>query len=157
MISSEDSLNNNNDKMVSGFDESTCSGDSDCDIFDNADDIITENSTVWVNTNGVISQGKTIKISFRKLPQDFNNLKLIQIDTKKEDRVLIQNCSRECRNKIIPISTQKYKKGADMDESVFYITLKMQINKKGMTTTHVDDFVGTYVVKLCGVKTDNYF
>ena len=44
-----------------------------------------------------------------------------------------------------------------MDESVFYITLNMQINKKGMTTTHVDDFVGTYVVKLCGVKTDNYF
>ena len=72
MISSEDSLNNNNDNMVSGFDESTCSVDSDCDIFDNADDIITEDSTVWVNT-------------------------------------------------------------------------------------HVDDFVVTYIVKLSGVKTDNYF
>ena len=58
--------------MVSGFDESTFSGDSDCDIFDNAEDIINEDSTVWVNT-------------------------------------------------------------------------------------HVDDFVGTYIVKLSGVKTDNYF
>ena len=44
-----------------------------------------------------------------------------------------------------------------MDESVFDITLKIQIQKKGMTTTHVDDFVGTYVAKLCGMKTDNYF
>ena len=58
MISNEDSLNNNNDNMFSGFDESTCSGDSDCDIFDNADDIITEDSTVCINTNKVISRGR---------------------------------------------------------------------------------------------------
>ena len=51
MISSEDSLNFDNDRMVSGFDESTFSGDSDCDIFDNVDDVITEDSTVWVNTH----------------------------------------------------------------------------------------------------------
>ena len=60
MISSEDSLNNNNDNMVSAFDESTCLGDSDCDILDNADDIIifTEDSTVWFNTYKVISRGR---------------------------------------------------------------------------------------------------
>ena len=84
-------------------------------------------------------------------------MKLIKIDTKKEDRVLIQNCSRECRNKIIPISTQKYKKGADMDESVFYIILKIKIKKKGITTTHVDDFMGTYVMKLCDLKLTTIF
>ena len=44
-----------------------------------------------------------------------------------------------------------------MDEYVFDITLKIQIQKKGMTTTHVDGFVGTFVVKLRGVKTNNYF
>ena len=91
------------------------------------------------------------------MPLDSSNLKLIYIDTKKEDRVLIQNCSMEYGNKIILISTEKYMKGANMDEFVFYITLKMQIKKKGMTTTHVDDFVGNYIVKLRGVKTDNYF
>ena len=54
MISSEDYVTNNDDDLVSEqnkFDESTCSVDSVCDIFDNDEEIITENSIVWVNTN----------------------------------------------------------------------------------------------------------
>ena len=54
MRSSADSINDNNDDLVGGFDTSTCSGDSVYDIFDNEDDIITENYTVWFNTNKLI-------------------------------------------------------------------------------------------------------
>ena len=77
MRSSEDYVNKNNDIMVSGFDELTCSDDSACDILDNKDRIITEDSNVCVTTNNVIFQGKAIEISFSNLQQDFNNLKLI--------------------------------------------------------------------------------
>ena len=48
--------------MVSGFDESTCSVDSDCEIFDNADNIITEDSPVWINTNKVTFRGSSLKL-----------------------------------------------------------------------------------------------
>ena len=34
---SEDSVNNNDDNLVSGFDKSTCSDGSVCDIFYNED------------------------------------------------------------------------------------------------------------------------
>ena len=42
---------NGNDDLVSEFYASTCSGDNVYDIFENEDEIITENSIVWVNTN----------------------------------------------------------------------------------------------------------
>ena len=50
MRSSTDSVNDN-DYLVSGFDSSTCSGDNVYDIFENEDEIISEDSNVWVNTN----------------------------------------------------------------------------------------------------------
>ena len=81
--------------LVRGFEESTCSGDSVCDIFDNEDYIITEDSIVWVNTKKEIGQGMVVRIPFSDLPHHSNNLKLIWIDTKNEDIVLIKNCSRE--------------------------------------------------------------
>ena len=43
--------------------------------------------------------------------------------------VLIENCSREYRQKIIPISTQKYKGGGVMEKSVLDITTGIR-NKK---------------------------
>ena len=61
MSSSEDSVNNNDDNLVCGFFESTCSGDSVCDILDNEDELITEYSIVWVNNNKVIFQGGSLK------------------------------------------------------------------------------------------------
>ena len=42
-----------------------------------------------------------------------------------------------------------------MEESVFDLTLKIQIYKKGMTTTQVNNFVVTFVVKLRGVESKN--
>ena len=51
MRSNEVSVTNNDDNLVSGFEKSTCSGDTVCDIFENEDEIITENSIVWVNSN----------------------------------------------------------------------------------------------------------
>ena len=73
MRSSGYSVNDNDDILVSGFDESTSSGESVCDIFYIKDEIITEDSTICV---------RVIKIPFSDLPQDFNNLKLIWINTK---------------------------------------------------------------------------
>ena len=43
-----------------------------------------------------------------------------------------------------------------MEESIFYITFKIQIYK-GITTTQVNNFVRTFVVKLRGVETENHF
>ena len=77
--------------MVSGFYESTCSGDIICDIFENENKIITEDSTVWFKTNKAIWEGKVIKIPFRDLPHYSNNLKLICINTKNEERILIRS------------------------------------------------------------------
>ena len=48
---SEDSVNNNDDNLVCGFVEFTCSGERVCDILDNEDEIITEDYIVWVNSN----------------------------------------------------------------------------------------------------------
>ena len=51
MGSSADYENENNENLVNGFDECTCSGYSVCNIFENEDDIITEYSTVWGKSN----------------------------------------------------------------------------------------------------------
>ena len=51
MRSSSDYVNNNDDNLVSRFDESTCSGDTVGEIFDNVDNIITEGSIILVNNN----------------------------------------------------------------------------------------------------------
>ena len=89
MRSNEVSVTNNDRNLVSGFDRYTCSGDSICDIFENKYEIITENSIVWFNTNKSICQGKVIKIPSGDFPHYYNHLKLIWMDTKKEDKVLI--------------------------------------------------------------------
>ena len=48
---SEEYGNNNDDNLVCGFFESTCLGDSVCDILKNKEKIITEDSIFWVNNN----------------------------------------------------------------------------------------------------------
>ena len=80
--------------MVGECDASTCSGDNFYDIYENEEEIITKDSIVWVNTNITIWEGGVIKIPFSDFPEDFNYLKLIWINTKKEDRVLIINFSK---------------------------------------------------------------
>ena len=54
-------------------------------------------------------EGRFIKITFSDLPEDSNDLKLIWINTKKEDRFLIRNCFKEYKHKRITISNQRYK------------------------------------------------
>ena len=44
-----------------------------------------------------------------------------------------------------------------MEEYIFDLTLKIRSQKKGMTTTQVNYFVITFVIKLCGVNTENHF
>ena len=50
---------------------------------------------MWVNTNKTILEERFVKIPCSDFPKDYNYLKFIWIHTKKEDRVLIKNCSRE--------------------------------------------------------------
>ena len=64
------------------------------DIFENEEEIITEDSIFWVNTNKTIWEGRVIKIPFSYFPEDPKHLKLIWINTKREDRFLIINCSK---------------------------------------------------------------
>ena len=65
------------------FNESTCSVDKYYDIFDNKEEIITEDSIFWMKTNKTIWEGRVIKIPFSDLPEDAKHLKLIWINTKK--------------------------------------------------------------------------
>ena len=90
---STDSINYN-DYSVSGFYISTSSGDHLYDIFDNQEEIITEDSIVWVDPNKTILEGRVIKTPFSDFPEDSKDLKLIWINKKEEDRVLIRNCSK---------------------------------------------------------------
>ena len=69
------------DVDLDDFDESTCSGDRYYDIFDKKEEIITEGSTFWVNSNKIIWEVKFIKIPFSDVPEDANHLKLIWINT----------------------------------------------------------------------------
>ena len=71
MRSSTDSVTNNDD-LVSRFDASTCLGDNVYNFFDNEDEIISEDSNVWVNTNKTIWERRVIKIPYSDLPQDPN-------------------------------------------------------------------------------------
>ena len=64
------------------------------DIYDDVDEHIAEDSIVWVNTNKTIWEGRVIKIPFSEKSEDAKHLKLICINTKKEERVLIKNCSK---------------------------------------------------------------
>ena len=63
------------------------------------------------------------------MPEDAKHLKLIWINTKKEDRVLIENCPKEYKQKRIPISTQRYKCGGAMEKSVLDITDNLRSEK----------------------------
>ena len=57
------------------------------DIYDDEDENITEDSIVWVNTYKTIWEGRVIKIPFSEMSEDAKHLKLIWINTKKEETV----------------------------------------------------------------------
>ena len=73
---------NEKDDLVGEFDASTCSGDHFYDIFESDEEIITEESIVWVNTNKTIWVGRVIKILFVYFLEDSKHLKLIWINKK---------------------------------------------------------------------------
>ena len=120
------------------FGASTCSGDMFHNIFDKEEEIITEGSIVWVNNNISTREGKVVKITFSDVPEDAKHLKLLWINTKREDRVLVKKCSKEYKHKRIPISTKRYKDGWAMEKSVLYITVRLRHQKQRLTTSYVD-------------------
>ena len=82
---------------------------------------------------------------------------MIRINTKKEDGVLNKNCSREYKQKITPVSTHKYKDVGVTNKYLLYIAIKIRTQKKIITTTGVQDVVGSFVVKLRGLNVWNVF
>ena len=73
------------------------------DIYDDLDEHITEDSIVWVNTKKTIWEGRVIKIPFIEKSEYAKHLRLIWINTKKEERVFIKDCSKEYKHKRIPV------------------------------------------------------
>ena len=59
--------------------------------------------------------------------------------------VLIRNCPKEYKQKMIPISTHKYKDEGVMDKSVLGITINMRNQKKGITIIEVKNIDGTFL------------
>ena len=139
------------------FDASTCSGDRYYDIFDKEEEIITGGSIVWLNTNKNLWGGRVIKIPFSDVIEDATYFKSICINTKKEEFFLIKNCSKEYKHKRIPISTQRYNNGGDIEKSVLDITDRLRHQKQGLTTSDVRDVEGTFFVKLRAQKIDSHF
>ena len=84
-------------------------------------------------------------------------MKLIWINTKKEERVLIKNCSKEYKHKRIHVSTQRYQDGGGMEKSVLDLTDSMRHQKQGLTTSESIDLQGIFVVKLRAQKTESHF
>ena len=110
-----------------------------------------------MNTNITIWEVGVIKIPFSDVPEDAKHLKLIWINTKKEIRVLIKNCSKEYKHKRIPISTQRYKDVWAMEKSVMDITDSLRNQKQVLTTSDVRDIEIIFVVKLRAQNIDSHF
>ena len=104
------------------------------DIYGDLDEHITKNTTVWVNTKRTIWEGRVIKISFSEKSEDAKHLKLIWINTKNEERVLIKNCLKEFKKRI-PVSTQIYQDGGGTEKSVLDVTDSIRHQKLGLTTS----------------------
>ena len=104
------------------------------DIYGDLDEHITEDSIVWVNTKKTIWEGRVIKIPFSEKSEDAKYLKLIWINTKKEERVLINFFSKELKKRI-PVSTQRYQDGGGMEISVLEVTDSIRHQKLGLTTS----------------------
>ena len=109
-----------------------------------------------MNTKKTIWEGRVIKIPFSKKLEDAKHLKLIWINTKKEERVLIKNYSKEYK-KMIPVSTQKYQDGGGMEKSVVDVTDSTRNKKLGLTTSESIDVQGMFVVKLRAQNTESHF
>ena len=91
MSSITDSVNDNDENLIRGFDASTSLCDSVYDVFENDDGIITDDSNVWVNTNRVFGKGgslQSLTVTYRRIPIIKTNMN----SYKKLDMVLIKNC-----------------------------------------------------------------
>ena len=76
------------------------------------------------------------------MSEDAKHLKLIWINTKKEGRVLINNCSKEYKHKRIHVTTHRYKDGGGMEKSVLDMTDSLRHQKLGLTTSESRYFQG---------------
>ena len=84
-------------------------------------------------------------------------MKVVWINTKKEQRVLIKDCLKEYKKRI-PVSTQRYQDGGGMEKSVLDVTDSIRHQKQGLTTSDSIDVEGMFVVKLLAQKTvSNFF
>ena len=108
-----------------------------------------------MNTKKTIWEGRVIKKTFSEESEDSKHLKLIWINTKKEERVLIKHCFE--RKKRIPVSTQRYQDGGGMEKSVFDVTDIIRHQKLGLTTSESIYVEGMFVVKLRAQKTESHF
>ena len=72
------------DVYLEEWDDSTCSGDTYYGIYDNEEEIITEDSIVWVKTNKTVWKKRVIKIPFSDVPMDAKHLNIIWINKKRK-------------------------------------------------------------------------
>ena len=77
-------------------------------IFDKEGEIVTEGSIFWVNTDKTIWELRVIKIPFSDFLEDAKHLKLIWINTKKEDRFWLDTVLKNTNTKVF-LYQLKYK------------------------------------------------
>ena len=52
-----------------------------------------------MNTYKTTREGRVVKIPFSDFQEDAKNLKLMWMNTKKDDRIFIKHCSKEYKEK----------------------------------------------------------
>ena len=70
---------------------------------------------------------------------------------------MIKNMSVEYRQKIFPITTQKYLYRTPMEESIQDLTTQIIQHRKGITTTNVENTMGSLKSTLGGQTSETTF
>ena len=74
-------------------------------------------------------------------------MKIKWSDSRKEDRILINNISLNYSKKRVSVRTQQYFNGAYMEETVHDLTTKTRQRKKSMTYNEEEEFEGSFNLK----------
>ena len=98
------------------------------------------------------------KIPYSDIKFDANYLKFKWNDNKTKDIVLIKNLFFEYRQKKVPITTQKYFCGDQMEESVNDLTTQTRQQEKGVIVTNAENNMGSFIINLIGQTIEiNFF
>ena len=120
-------------------DDLTIIGDySDYNILEEEKNTIFEKDDVLVKAKKDTERKSTVNF-LQKKKEDSEYLKIKWTNSRKEERILINNVSLNYSKKRVSVPTQQYSNGAYMEETVHDLTTKTRQRKKSMTCTNKEE------------------